>query len=226
QAKLRDTIREHMEVSDDDFNAAVQEGQKTRRGFGEVLLEWRLIDEQALRASLLTHNARHFRGLMELGPSTRALFIPQPRTYSDLLLYTLDEILRACKLRPLETHRSRLKDVLTHTPGATVAFVLNLESPHSIFIEHGLGQADELELRDALARLTLDWRSFDRRESSREIALLNSNRVLVLQRFGLQDELLAGVFAEDFSTTGLALGLGRSALRTFCESAVAVPFDP
>jgi len=93
--RLRDVLQEEVGIEGETLDAVVAESKAKRTHFGETLLAWGLTTRDALRGTLLRHNVRNFAGILELPGPVAAMFIPQKRTYSSDLLFSLTEILGA-----------------------------------------------------------------------------------------------------------------------------------
>jgi len=84
-------------VSREDVEQVMAECRKTGGNFCEVLVDWGLVERAVLRELLRRHIAGHLQLLLSL-PDAQALFVPQPRSYSSQLTFTLDEL-----THPVET---------------------------------------------------------------------------------------------------------------------------
>ncbi|NVJ28645.1 hypothetical protein HUW62_46375 [Myxococcus sp. AM011] len=79
-------------VSRDDVEQVMSECRKNGGNFCEVLVAWGLVPRDTLRDLLRGHMASHLEVLLSL-QDAQALFVPQPRTYSSQLTFSLEELL-------------------------------------------------------------------------------------------------------------------------------------
>ncbi|MCP3162249.1 hypothetical protein LZ199_05030 [Myxococcus sp. QH3KD-4-1] len=79
-------------VSREDVEQVMTECRKNGGNFCEVLVAWGLVPRDTLRDLLRGHMASHLEVLLSL-PDAQALFVPQPRTYSSQLTFSLEELL-------------------------------------------------------------------------------------------------------------------------------------
>ncbi|MEO1483478.1 MAG: hypothetical protein AAFU77_15330 [Myxococcota bacterium] len=209
-ARLGDALRAYVEIPDDELREAVNEGRRSGKGFGEVLIDWKLVDQSTLRRALLEHNAAHFRGILGFSDPLQAMFIPQPRTYSSGLLFTVEELLRAtgqASVSKLQPPSGELRSALKDVPEATIAFVLGEAS------EQFEGTARNPEAVRALCSRVFGGRSAPLANAApSEVILLDREELIVLRRSG---GITAGMVCEGVRarSRGLTLSKARGALE-------------
>lgn len=232
KTRLGDVLKETANIPAEDLNAAITESQRSRKNFGEILIAWNLMSEQALRQSLLLHNAAHFRGLLEFGDQVQALFIPQERKYSGRLLYSLEEIVRACvqlqtggqdepkpqqQANPVEIEK--LQSAATVVPNCQYSFVLSKAA--STFATFPEDQADP----ETVSVLTTELEKLLSQSGSlpftdnvpTEMVLLDGSGFCLARKCSTPPHSLYGVVCGEVRNLGLSLGMARNALRTICE---------
>ncbi|WP_342381816.1 hypothetical protein NVS55_19675 [Myxococcus stipitatus] len=96
-------------VSRDDVEQVMAECRKSGGNFCEVLVAWGLVPRDTLRELLRGHMAGHLRALLAV-PDAQALFVPQPRTYSSQLTFSLEELAPPVEQHP--THPSAEREVM------------------------------------------------------------------------------------------------------------------
>ncbi|MEL6543539.1 MAG: hypothetical protein AAFQ82_02870 [Myxococcota bacterium] len=232
-ARLGDALRAYVNIPDDELRAAVVEGRRVGKGFGEVLVEWNLVEDETLRKALLEHNAAHFRGLLALGSQLQALFLPQARTYSGKLLFTLQELLDASSVeRPAPATESSgtelepapqfvpvdegsLEAALERVPSATMVFVVRGNEAQVAKTADHPG-ADTKSAVQSFIDQTLKVRSAPlAKDAPEELVMIESQSLIVLLR---QESVAVGMICEEAHTIGMALGMARSVLRGLAES--------
>jgi hypothetical protein len=115
---LGELIDPEAGISKDELRAVVEECQRTRRSFSEVLVEWGLTDRARLRERLKRWASRKLQLILHLEhPSV--VFIPGAREYADDLTFSLDELaLRDAPERPANAAES----LLDAAPASASAF--------------------------------------------------------------------------------------------------------
>lgn len=96
-------------VSRDDVEQVMAECRKNGGNFCEVLVAWGLVPRDTLRNLLRGHMASNLDVLLSL-PDAQALFVPQPRTYSSQLTFSLEELLTPAKQH--STHPPAEREVM------------------------------------------------------------------------------------------------------------------
>lgn len=90
------TLMSHLvnrtSVTLSDLREVFDHCKRTRKNFGETIIEWGLLGRDTLRELLLEHISR---GLAEVfaWPSSEVMFLPERRAFGGSLLYSLDEVL-------------------------------------------------------------------------------------------------------------------------------------
>jgi hypothetical protein len=84
-------LLEHCDVDRDALREVVQECRKSRRRFGETLVEWGVASVASVRAALASQ-VRDALGSMRRGEPLRALFLPRETPYSEELTFELGEV--------------------------------------------------------------------------------------------------------------------------------------
>ncbi|MCP3102860.1 hypothetical protein LZ198_28680 [Myxococcus sp. K15C18031901] len=98
-------------VSREDVALVMAECRKNGGNFCEVLIDWGLVDRDVLRELLRRHIASHLQLLLSL-KDAQALFVPQPRTYSSQLTFTLDELTQP--VEPQHPHTQLESEVMAN----------------------------------------------------------------------------------------------------------------
>ena len=80
------------QVALDDVKVVFEECRKSGKNFGETLIEWGLIEREALREVMLDQFSQGLASVMGWS-GTKVLFVPEVRSYSGTLLFDLDELL-------------------------------------------------------------------------------------------------------------------------------------
>ncbi|MBZ4397251.1 hypothetical protein K8640_21460 [Myxococcus sp. XM-1-1-1] len=98
-------------VTRDDVEQVMAECRKSGGNFCEVLVSWGLVPRETLRDLLREHMAGHVQALLAV-PDAQALFVPQPRTYSSQLTFTLEELVHPVEQHP--THPPVEREVMAN----------------------------------------------------------------------------------------------------------------
>ncbi|MBN1961912.1 MAG: response regulator [Deltaproteobacteria bacterium] len=85
---------QHAHLKSEDLEAVYSEARRTRRNFGEVIVDWGLVAKDALRQHLLEYNAYSLLDLFTW-PQSEAMFIPDAKVFHGTLTFDLGEILRS-----------------------------------------------------------------------------------------------------------------------------------
>ncbi len=85
-------LTDHTDIDSEELQAVFQECKKSGKNFAETLIEWELVDRDALRHLLLAHIARAFADIVSW-PDTDVMFVQEHREYQSNLIYDLDELL-------------------------------------------------------------------------------------------------------------------------------------
>jgi len=75
-----------------ELQAALEESRRSGRFFGDIFIEWKLLDEAAFREALRGHFAAKIEALLALREAA-SIFLPQNRDYHGSRGFSLDELL-------------------------------------------------------------------------------------------------------------------------------------
>lgn len=226
KVNLRDVLAEIANLSREDLDAAIQESKSSRRNFGETLIQWRLIDEEQYRRSLLKHNAEHFQGLLRFGDNAQAMFIPQERRYTGRQLYSLEEIVRFHQMKrssDLSQTLGKLRSTHTVVPDCRFTFVLSEKRQLiRVFPEDALEAQPLQGVGGSVCTLLHQPIPFDSLPpkdalGAAEMVFLGDCSFCLIRRCVRSRDRVFGVVCEGIHNLGLSLGMARNALKTVCE---------
>lgn len=92
---LRDILKGEVPITSEEAGCVIEEARASRRSFGDVLMQWNLVEPERLRACLRGWIARKLRLIMSMEQAS-VVFVPQTRppsaASSNDLTFAVDEV--------------------------------------------------------------------------------------------------------------------------------------
>lgn len=88
---LQDILKDEVPLSPEDAGSVIEEARVSRRSFGDVLVDWKLVDPDRLRACLRGWIAKKLRMILSMDTQS-VLFVPHARPASTDMTFAVDEV--------------------------------------------------------------------------------------------------------------------------------------
>jgi DNA-binding response OmpR family regulator len=107
---LKKTLLNHLvdnsNLNIEELKAVFNESKKSGGNFGETIVEWGLLEEEAFRGLLIDHIAEAFSEVL-MWQELHVIFVPDKRRYQGRFLFGVDEVLTLAKEKLNDMSRSK-----------------------------------------------------------------------------------------------------------------------
>ena len=130
-SSLYELLEPDSNVSSEDLRSVLQECKDQKKSLGEVLVAWGFTDRARLRERLRGWIARKLDVILRL-PHPSVLFVPEARSFSGDLTYSLDEVLLGAADRPAAPAEPEAVTTRASTPASAWVRVASAAAPEGL----------------------------------------------------------------------------------------------
>lgn len=236
QLRLSDILVHQYRLARSDLDRVIEECRTTAKNFGETLLEWKLVTPEVLRRALRLHNTTHLQAICDFTLPRQTVFLPQARTYSGRLLFSVEELVTPwghtftqMTPPPVAVRTPALNDAdrqaLASIPGTLAAGTIDVRTGVVAFVSASarFDEAQQRALvgaaRDSMAPPTMpqvmEWLGDKHRGMATEAIFLGDGAIVVLRCS--DDRALVWFSLLAPQQVGLTLTLARAALQSCAQ---------